>query len=149
MKSLYALGSLITAVVWLPVGAAAQGVPSAVHFITHDKLEAMIADRSKRDGMVDDPGLRIMANTREAGPAELHERTNHIFIMKAGEGTFVTGGKLIGAKRTAPNEMRADGIEGGQTYHLTKGDIITIPAKTPHWMKEAKDIEYYVVNIEN
>jgi hypothetical protein len=53
----------------------------------------MISDRGAHDGaMVDDPGLRIMANTREPGPAELHEKTNHVFIMKEGEGTFITGG---------------------------------------------------------
>jgi quercetin dioxygenase-like cupin family protein len=35
--------------------------------------------------------------------------------------------------------------------HLTKGDVITIPAKTPHWWKEVptKTIAYYAVNIEN
>ncbi|PYR76560.1 MAG: hypothetical protein DMF87_17995 [Acidobacteria bacterium] len=35
-------------------------------------------------------------------------------------------------------------------YHLTKGDVITIPAKTPHWFKEvpSKTIAYYAVNLE-
>jgi quercetin dioxygenase-like cupin family protein len=42
-------------------------------------------------------------------------------------------------------------IQGGQTYHLTKGDVMTIPAKTPHWWKEVptQTIAYYAVNIEN
>jgi hypothetical protein len=40
--------------------------------------------------------------------------------------------------------------EGGQTYHLTKGDVITIPAGTPHWFKEVptQTIAYYAVNTE-
>jgi quercetin dioxygenase-like cupin family protein len=42
-------------------------------------------------------------------------------------------------------------VEGGVTYHLSKGDVITIPAKTPHWFKELSTptIAYYAVNIES
>ena len=62
----------------------------------------------------------------------------------------MTGGTLVGAKNTAPGQIRPASIEGGQTYHLTKGDVITIPAKTPHWFKEvhSQTIAYYAVNIE-
>ena len=33
---------------------------------------------------------------------------------------------------------------------MTKGDVITIPANTPHWFKEipTQTIAYYAVNIE-
>ena len=49
------------------------------------------------------------------------------------------------------DQLRAPSIQGGQTHHLTKGDVITIPAKTPHWWKEVptKTIAYYAVNMEN
>ena len=68
-----------------------------------------------------------------------------------GEGTFVTGGKLINPKVTAPGQTRADGIEGGETHQLTKGDVITVPANTPHWWKDTSktgSVGYYAVNIE-
>ena len=47
--------------------------------------------------------------------------------------------------------MRAPSIEGGTIYHLSKGDVITIPAKTSHWFKEisTKTVAYYAVNIES
>ena len=39
-------------------------------------------------------------------------------------------------------------IEGGETHHLTKGDVITIPAGTPHWFKEVpKSINYHMVKV--
>ena len=65
--------------------------------------------------------------------------------------TFITGGTLVDSKETAPNEIRAKSSQGGQTHHLTKGDVITIPANTPHWFKEipTQPIAYYAVNIEN
>jgi mannose-6-phosphate isomerase-like protein (cupin superfamily) len=124
------------------------GVPAAVHYIEHGKFSAMLA---KGGPVISDPGLLVLAQRRGAGPAEYHERTNHVFIMVEGEATFVAGGKLINAKRTAPDEMRADAIEGGETFHLSKGDVITIPAKTPHWWKEVSTntVAYYGVNIES
>jgi mannose-6-phosphate isomerase-like protein (cupin superfamily) len=81
----------------------------------------------------------------------VHETTNHVFIIVEGEATLVTGGTLVGAKQTAPGQIRAADVQGGQTHHLTKGDVITIPAKTPHWFKEvpSKTVAYYAVNMEN
>jgi len=124
------------------------GVPAAVHYIDHDKVASVM---SKGGPIVSDPGLVILANRREVGPAEYHDHTNHVFIMVEGEATLITGGTMVDAKRTAPDQMRAASIEGGVTHHLTKGDVITIPAKTPHWFKEipTKTVAYYAVNIES
>jgi len=99
---------------------------------------------------VNDPGLVVLANRRGVGGVEYHEHTNHIFIMVEGEATFITGGNMVGAKRTSPDQMVATSIEGGETHHLSKGDVITIPAKTPHWWKDitTKTVAYYAVNIE-
>jgi mannose-6-phosphate isomerase-like protein (cupin superfamily) len=145
MKFLLTLVTLLTTAVLL---TAAAGVPAAVHYIGHDKVSATMA---KGGAIVEDPGLRVLANRREAGEVELHEKTGHIFIIVEGEATFVTGGTMVGARQTSPDEKRASKIEGGQTHHLTKGDVVTIPAKTPHWWKEVptKTIAYYAVNIEN
>jgi len=145
MKSLLALPVLMIMPILL---TAAAGVPAAVHYVGHDKVSATM---TKGGAIVEDPGLRILANRREAGEAELHEKTNHVFIIVEGEATFVTGGTMVGVKQTSPDEKRASKIEGGQTHHLTKGDVITIPAKTPHWWKEvpSKTVAYYAVNIEN
>ena len=91
---------------------------------------------TKGGAIVEDPGLRILANRRGPAGVELHEHTNHIFIIVEGEATIVTGGTMVDAKRTGPDQMAAANIEGGEMHHLTKGDVITIPAKTPHWWKE-------------
>jgi mannose-6-phosphate isomerase-like protein (cupin superfamily) len=150
MRSLLTRGALLTVAVLLAAAAASfgGGVPAAVHYIGHDKVAATMA---KGGSILNDPGLIILANRREAGPVEYHDHTNHVFIMVEGEATFITGGTMVDAKRTAPDQMRAVSIEGGETHHLTKGDVITIPAKTPHWFKEVptKTVAYYAVNIES
>ena len=125
-----------------------SGVPAAVHYIGHDKVTQVM---SKGGPIVSDPGLVVLAQRREAGLVEYHEHTNHVFIMVEGEATMVVGGTMVEAKRTAPDQMRAPSLQGGTTYHLSKGDVITIPAKTPHWFKEVptKTVAYYAVNIES
>jgi mannose-6-phosphate isomerase-like protein (cupin superfamily) len=150
MKSLLTLATLLTMAVFLTAAADSLGggVPAAVHYIGHEQVSTVMA---KGGPIVSDPGLIVLANRREAGPVEYHDHTNHVFIMVEGEATFITGGTMIDAKRTAPDQMRAASIEGGVTHHLTKGDVITIPAKTPHWFKDVptKTVAYYVVNIES
>ena len=143
VAGLTAAGLLIAAAVSL-----GGGVPAAVHYIGHDKVTQVM---SKGGPIVSDPGLVVLAQRREAGVAEYHERTNHVFIMVDGEATLVVGGTMVEPKQTAPYQKRAPSTEGGITYHMTKGDVITIPAKTPHWFKEisTKTVAYYAVNIES
>jgi len=125
-----------------------EGVPAAVHYIPRDKAAAVMA---KGGPIVSDPGLVVLANRRKAGGVEYHEHTNHIFIIVDGEGTFIAGGTMVDPKRTSPDQMTGTSIEGGETFHLSKGDVITIPAKTPHWWKEitTATVGYYAVNIES
>jgi mannose-6-phosphate isomerase-like protein (cupin superfamily) len=106
---------------------------------------------AKSGPIVSDPGFVVLAQRRKAGMVEYHEHTNHVFIMAEGEATLVVGGTMINATQTSPDQKRADSIEGGVTYHMSKGDVITIPAKTPHWFKEVQTatVAYYAVNIES
>jgi mannose-6-phosphate isomerase-like protein (cupin superfamily) len=124
------------------------GVPAAVHYIGHDKVTQVM---SKGGPIVNDPGLVVLAQRRESGLVEYHDHTNHVFIMVDGEATLVVGGTMVDPKRTAADQMRAPSLQGGTTYHMSKGDVITIPAKTPHWFKEVptKTVAYYAVNIES
>jgi mannose-6-phosphate isomerase-like protein (cupin superfamily) len=125
----------------------ADGVPTTVTYVPHDKAAETFA---KGGQIIGDKGLVMLANRRGAGEVEVHEKTNHIFIVTDGEATFVTGGALVEPRQTAPGQTRAKDVRGGTTYHLTKGDVITVPAKTPHWFKEVQSgtIAYYAINLE-
>ncbi|MSO83080.1 MAG: hypothetical protein EXQ53_07265 [Acidobacteria bacterium] len=145
MKFLLALTlSFMVVAVWL----TAAGVPTVVTYVPHDKVSATMA---KGGAIIEDQGLRVLAQRRGAGEVEVHAKTSHVFIIVEGEATFVTGGTLVGAKQTGPDQTRASSVQGGQTHHLTKGDVITIPAKTPHWFKDipTQTVAYYAVNMEN
>jgi mannose-6-phosphate isomerase-like protein (cupin superfamily) len=141
---------MVTLTALFLVGAylVAAGVPTKVTYVHHDKVSATMA---KGGPIIEDTGLRVLAQRRGSGEVEVHETTNHVFIIVDGEATFVTGGTLVGAKQTAPGQIRASDVQGGQVHHLTKGDVITVPAKTPHWFKDVptKTVAYYAVNMEN
>ena len=125
----------------------ADGVPTVVTYVPHEKVTATM---TKGGQIIGDHGLIVLAQRRGAGEVEVHEKTNHVFIIVEGEATFVTGGTLVDARETAPGQRRAPSVKGGEVHHLSKGDVITIPAKTPHWFKEVptQTIAYYAVNTE-
>jgi quercetin dioxygenase-like cupin family protein len=44
--------------------------------------------------------------------------------------------------------MLGTDIQGGESHHLVKGDVIVVPAGIPHWFKEVpQSINYYVVKV--
>jgi mannose-6-phosphate isomerase-like protein (cupin superfamily) len=145
MKLLLALVAAFTAGVLV---TAAAGVPMRVHYIPQERVAATMV---KGGQIISDNGLIVLANRAAARGSEMHGKTNHIFIIVDGEGTFVTGGTLTNAKEIAAGQTRGDGIDGGTTHHLRKGDVITVPANTPHWWKDTSatgSVGYYAVNIE-
>src|ERR1700730_16592693 len=150
MRILLTRATLLTTAVLFTAAAVSLGggVPAAVHYIGHDKVAEVM---SKGGPIVSDPGLVVLAQRREAGAVEYHDHTNHVFVMVEGEATMVVGGTMVDAKRTAPDQMRAPSLEGGTIYRLSKGDVITIPARTPRWYKDVptKTVAYYAVNIES
>ena len=141
---------LLTIAVSFTVGVlvTAAGVPMRVHYINHDQVASTMI---KGGQIIGDPGFIVLANRAMQRGAEMHDKTNHVFIIVDGQATFVTGGKLIKPSVISPGQTRADGIEGGESHHLSTGDVITIPANTPHWWKDTSatgSVGYYAVNIE-
>lgn len=95
------------------------------------------------------PGYAVqMLRRTAAGQVEVHTKETDIFYVVDGEATIVTGGTMVGGKETQPNQLRGTSIDGGETFHLKKGDSITIPAGVPHWFKEVpQSIQYFTVKV--
>src|SRR3954469_22868472 len=128
MKKLFAF-ALLAGSVALVSGSIAEGFPKRVHYINHDRVTAAFV---KGERIIEDEGLIVIANRGKQRDAEIHAKTNHVFFIIDGEADFVTGGRMIEPKEISPGQIRGPGIEGGTVRHLTKGDVITIPANTPH-----------------
>src|SRR6202043_1683654 len=132
MKYLPALAAILSTAALVTLGTAA-GFPPRVHYVDHDKVAAAFV---KGERIIEDQGLIVIAQRVVGRGSEMHDNTNHVFIIQDGEAEFITGGKLIDAKADGPGQTGGTGIEGGVSHHLSKGDVITIPAKPPHQWKD-------------
>ena len=61
--------------------------------------------------------------------AAAHPGWTEVHIILAGSATFVTGGEI---KASGDTKI----IEGGVSRKVSKGDVIVVPANTPHWYKQ-------------
>ena len=150
---------LIAAAAFLSLGAWAQtdAARSVTHY-TPEQLaqheEALAAQcRASGRGSCSEvlerhPGYILILGYRDKdGGAELHKNAADVDIVLDGSCTLVTGGVIQNAKDTGRGEVRGPGIEGGQKTVLQKGDIVQIPADTPHQMLLAPggNLTYFVM----
>lgn len=94
---------------------------------------------------------RMMVAHREGdGQAEWHERQADILVAQSGEATLVMGGTMPGSHKTEPGEMRSATIAGGTRQTLTAGDIVHIPARTPHQLlvKAGQQFTYVAFKVD-
>ena len=133
-------GYLVLATLFATAVLLRAADPAAVTFVDHEKV-------FKGGSLVTAPEYTASVNTRNmAGQVEVHEKETDIFYVMDGEATFVTGGTMIGGKVSRPNQWLGTDIKGGESHHLTKGDVIVIPAGTPHWFKQVpSSIKYFTV----
>ena len=85
-----------------------------------------------------------------SGIAELHQRWQDNFFVVSGEGTEITGGRIVDPTENAPGEIRGSRVEGGESHLLRKGDVLHIAANTPHQIILAPGATFvsYVVKVE-
>ncbi len=73
-----------------------------------------------------------------------------VMIIQSGEARLVVGGKGLNMHPTGPGEWQGTSIEGGTTILVSPGDVIHIPAKTPHQfflLKPGTQITYMLVKV--
>jgi mannose-6-phosphate isomerase-like protein (cupin superfamily) len=91
----------------------------------------------------------LTARTKSGG-GELHNHFADFLFVVAGEGTEMTGGTMLNPKELPDGEVRGTGLEGATAHVLHKGDVIHIPAGTPHQSVEApgQTITIYVIKVQ-
>jgi glc operon protein GlcG len=117
-----------------------------VTIVDHAKVAAALA---KGGALVSASNLTVQGSHRDGpGQVEVHAKETDIFYVTDGEATIVTGGTMVGGRQTAPNQLRGSDVKGGESRHLTKGDVIVIPAGVPHWFKEVSpSINYLTIKV--
>ncbi len=118
--------------------------------------EKVAATLKKAGPLGDAPNARVSGGYR-TGPyapddyrpdVEIHEKEADLFYVIEGSATQVLGGTVIGGRNTGPGQIRGSKIEGGQTYHLGKGDVMWVPAGVPHWFPDIpQPLSYLLVKV--
>lgn len=141
----------------LMAGACAQAAP-ADHYTVGDLTKALeglkakaAATGSASDTLATYPGHHTMLAYRSKdGGGELHKQYADIFYIVRGKATLMTEGTLTGAKEEGPGELRGPSVDGGKKTELGPGDVVHIPAGTPHQLLVGKGDEllYFVVKVK-
>jgi mannose-6-phosphate isomerase-like protein (cupin superfamily) len=86
----------------------------------------------------------------QSGGSELHHHFADFLFVLAGEGTELTGGKMLNPRELPDGEVRGTGLDGATAHALHKGDVIHIPADIPHQSIEApgQSIIIYVIKVQ-
>jgi mannose-6-phosphate isomerase-like protein (cupin superfamily) len=92
----------------------------------------------------------LVAHREGNGQGELHQRQVDVFVVQTGEAIIRVGGELVDGKQVRPNEMIGSSVRGGVEKRLQAGDVLHVPAKTPHQMlvQAGQQITYLVVKID-
>lgn len=122
---------------------------SAVLFFDAETVKAAFQKGAVLEDGSNGENYMVHASRREkSGMSEVHELDTDIIYVLDGTATFVTGGKSVKPKQTAPNEFRGSMIDGGETRNLKKGDVVIVPKGVPHWFKKVDGaFLYYVVKV--
>ena len=93
------------------------------------------------------------------GGAAIHDKVTEVYQVLEGAGTLVTGGTMVNPQRRANSSVEVTqlsgpgvsgtAIQGGVSRRIGKGDMVIIPAGTPHWFSEIQEtITYTVVRLD-
>lgn len=117
-----------------------------VRYIPASTVDAAFA---KGTPLLEQFNYKIHASRREApGLVEIHNRDTDIIHVLGGSATLVTGGAVRDVQTIAPDEVRGQSVDGGTAYELVEGDVMVVPAGTPHWFKSVRGpFLYYVVKV--
>jgi mannose-6-phosphate isomerase-like protein (cupin superfamily) len=92
----------------------------------------------------------MLAFRSHNGGGEVHQNFADVFYVLDGHASVLTGGELIEPKTTAPGEIRGASVKGGSRQELQAGDVVHIPAGTPHQMliADGQTVTYFVIKIQ-
>jgi mannose-6-phosphate isomerase-like protein (cupin superfamily) len=165
-KSIVAFLSAVIAVV---PGIAAQSNSLPAVDIPAAAIQALIGPSRKPntlpnirvvDAGGDHIGVGVLYRTEvQPQPVASHDKVSEVYYIMQGTATLVTGGTMVNPKTRpadSPQVRQQDGpgktgtsIEGGTSRSVKEGDVIIIPAGTPHWFSKIDGaLAYLVIRID-
>jgi len=137
------------------LSAAQTPAPAASTYLSDAELTATLKETAKTAPDMhtapventDHYRINVVQRTKPQG-AIAHPGFIEVHHIIEGTATFVTGGTIV---RPAGGNGRGGTatIEGGVSRRVGKGDVILVPAGTPHWYKDLEgSITYLEVRFD-
>jgi mannose-6-phosphate isomerase-like protein (cupin superfamily) len=156
MKKLFCAPLL--ALAFIPLLAQVSAAPGGIVVWKAAELKAYaskLAPRVNQQKIATETVANLNGNTalmvhREAtADAEIHENAADFMVVVDGEANLALGGAIRDGKTTGPGEIRGTAIDNGRTYAIEPGDIVNIPAKTPHQVivAQGKQVTYFLMKM--
>ena len=150
--------SIVVALVLLALSATAQKNPSAQVFsgaqIQHqlDELAGPSREKGSSGATLGDFGshsLRLSLRSQSGG-AEVHGHFDDVMVVTQGTATLVTGGMLVEPQTGKDGEIKGTSIRDGVSQAIGVGDVIHVPAGTPHQLLISKGVLFsaFVVKVK-
>jgi mannose-6-phosphate isomerase-like protein (cupin superfamily) len=143
-------------IVALALGALAMGAATKADVYSKKDVEALAQKLLQKRTQFASQQLEqygnhytMLAVRTKTGSSELHEHEADVFVVESGRATLVTGGKIVSPHAEKAGEIRGTSIEGGERREVAEGDIIHIPANTPHQLvvENGNPFTYFVVKV--
>lgn len=100
-------------------------------------IEKALGKENKVTELIGGEGMQLRVavqhdEKKESADAEVHDASDDIFYVLEGSAELTLGGSLDDPREATPGEWKSAKITGGETFTITKGDLIVIPRGTPH-----------------
>jgi mannose-6-phosphate isomerase-like protein (cupin superfamily) len=150
---------IVVLAVLVAISAVAQTPPLPATFVPNADIQTFI-DALPRNAVSDKPirsvdvggyhvavyGVYRPKSVRQE--ANRHDtKVTEIYYILDGNATLVTGGALRDPHPLSPGSttFQSSRIEGGSTRRVSRGDVVIIPGRTPHWFSEQDgDLRYLI-----
>ncbi len=121
------------------LGAQAAKLAKAATVITpaqlHHTADSLPRGASRTAQLGGGSGYTYALTQRDSsGGVERHADWTDMFVVQSGKARILTGGTIDGGKEASPGEWRGGTIAGGTTRAIAPGDVVIVPAGTPHQM---------------
>ncbi|HEX8142778.1 MAG TPA: hypothetical protein VF553_09290 [Pyrinomonadaceae bacterium] len=116
-------------------------------------LERKLRPDNKVEDLIGGEGMQLRVavqhdKSRPTAAAEVHDASDDVYYVLEGTATLTLGGKLDAPREVEPGEWRSQRILDGQTFEITKGDLIVVPRGTPHQRTTIAGKEFSMILIK-
>ena len=137
------------------LSAAQAPAPAPATYLSEAELMATLEEAAKTApamhtapvNLADHYRINIVRRTSAQG-AIAHPDGTEVHHIIEGAATFVSGGTIVRSASAGGRGGNAT-IDGGRSRRVAKGDVILVPAGTPHWYKDLEgSITYLEVRFD-